>query len=77
MRLQTSNEYKGLADCFKKTVAKDGLKGLYRGIASPLVGVTPMFALSFWSYDVGQQLVYWGTPGRTSSKLSMTEYVKL
>lgn len=35
-------------DCAKQTIAKDGLFGLYKGMASPLVGVTPMFALSFW-----------------------------
>jgi solute carrier family 25 carnitine/acylcarnitine transporter 20/29 len=68
--LQTSNQYKGIVDCVKKT----GIRGLYRGIASPLVGVTPMFALSFWSYEVGQQLVYSFTPNRTSKELSMTEF---
>lgn len=68
--MQTSNEYKGIADCVKKT----GIRGLYRGIASPLVGVTPMFALSFWSYEVGQQLVYSFTPNRTSKELTMLEF---
>ena len=74
VRLQTSNQYKGLADCFKQTVAKEGIKGLYKGMASPLIGVTPMFALSFWSYDVGQQLVLSLTPRRTSKELSMVEF---
>lgn len=49
VRLQTSNNYKGLADCFRQTIAKDGLTALYRGMTAPLIGVTPMFALSFWS----------------------------
>jgi len=70
VRLQTSNQYTGIADCVRKT----GVSGLYRGIASPLVGVTPMFALSFWSYDVGQRLIYGLTPGRKTKELSMTEY---
>ncbi|KAL2913142.1 carnitine transporter [Polyrhizophydium stewartii] len=74
VRLQTSNQYKGLADCFRQTVAKDGLLGLYRGMGAPLVGVTPMFALSFWSYDVGQQLVYTFTPSRKSNELTMLEF---
>lgn len=74
MRLQTSNQYSGLVDCVKQTISKDGVRGLYRGMASPLLGVTPMFALSFWSYDVGQRLVYSVTPKRTSPKLSMTEF---
>lgn len=29
---------------------------MYRGMGPPLVGVTPIFALSFWSYDVGKKL---------------------
>lgn len=33
-----------------------------------------MFALSFWSYDVGQRLVYAATPNRTSKDLSMAEF---
>lgn len=68
--MQTSNQYSSILDCVRKT----GLTGLYRGIMSPLVGVTPMFALSFWSYDMGQKLVYTATPSRTSSKLSLWEY---
>ncbi|KAJ3408371.1 carnitine transporter [Chytridiales sp. JEL 0842] len=74
VRLQTSNQYKGLADCFKQTIAREGPFGLYKGITSPLVGVTPMFALSFWSYDVGQRLVWKFTPNRKSKDLSMTEF---
>ncbi|KAJ3393790.1 carnitine transporter [Lobulomyces angularis] len=74
VRLQTSNSYSGLIDCVKQTVAKDGLTGLYRGMTAPLIGVTPMFALSFFSYDMGQQLVYSLTPKRETKQLSMTEY---
>jgi solute carrier family 25 carnitine/acylcarnitine transporter 20/29 len=51
------------------------MSGLYRGIASPLVGVTPMFALSFWSYGMGQKAIYALTPGRSSTtELSLAEY---
>lgn len=32
----------------KKTLARDGPTGLYRGVVPPLLGVTPIFALSFW-----------------------------
>ena len=56
VRLQTSNEYTGIVDCVKKTVARDGPKGLYRGMAAPLVGVTPIFAVCFWGFEVGKQL---------------------
>ncbi|RKP03556.1 hypothetical protein CXG81DRAFT_9402 [Caulochytrium protostelioides] len=73
VRLQTSNQYSGLLDCLRQTVRRDGLLGVYRGMASPLIGVTPMFALSFWSYDVGQQIVYRATPNRSARNLSMYE----
>ncbi len=61
-----------MLDCLRKTIAKDGFRGLYKGMASPLVGVTPMFALSFWSYDLGQKLIVTGNGGR--KQLTMTEY---
>jgi solute carrier family 25 carnitine/acylcarnitine transporter 20/29 len=49
VRLQTSEGiYKNTADCFKQIVKKDGLFGLYRGMATPLASITPIFAVSFW-----------------------------
>jgi len=48
VRLQTSTQYKGALDCFKQTVAKEGIRGLYKGMLSPLIGITPVFAISFW-----------------------------
>ncbi|SCV05503.1 LANO_0H08922g1_1 [Lachancea nothofagi CBS 11611] len=51
------------------------LRGFYRGVIPPLVGVTPIFAVSFWGYDVGKRLVSWGSSPVTdiagsSSKLT-------
>ena len=60
VRMQTAEKgvYSGAMDVVKKTVAREGLrKGLYAGVSAPLVGVTPMFAVSFWGYDVGKGLV--------------------
>ena len=60
VRLQTAEKgvYTGAIDVVKKTVAREGLvRGLYAGVSAPLVGVTPMFAVSFWGYDVGKSLV--------------------
>ncbi|RMZ88273.1 hypothetical protein DV736_g4500, partial [Chaetothyriales sp. CBS 134916] len=60
VRLQTSDKgvYKGAIDCVRKTIAREGVgRGLYAGVSAPLVGVTPMFAVSFWGYGVGKQLV--------------------
>ncbi|KAK6885028.1 Mitochondrial carnitine carrier [Candida tropicalis] len=47
VRLQTGL-YKSSVQCVKETISKDGLRGLYRGVLPPLLGVTPMFAVSFW-----------------------------
>ena len=56
VRLQTGL-YKSSVECIKQTVVKDGLTGLYRGVLPPLIGVTPMFAVSFWGYDMGKKIV--------------------
>lgn len=56
VRLQTG-VYKTTAECLKGTLAKDGMLGFYRGVMPPLLGVTPMFAVSFWGYDQGKKLV--------------------
>lgn len=56
VRLQTG-VYQSTAECIKGTLAKDGLTGFYRGVMPPLLGVTPMFAVSFWGYDLGKKIV--------------------
>lgn len=56
VRLQTG-VYNTTTECLKGTLAKDGLRGFYRGVVPPLLGVTPMFAVSFWGYDMGKKLV--------------------
>ncbi|KAL7789524.1 mitochondrial carrier domain-containing protein [Trichoderma ceciliae] len=60
VRLQTAERgvYSSAIDVVRKSVARDGLRrGLYAGVSAPLVGVTPMFAVSFWGYDLGKQIV--------------------
>ncbi|KAL5000003.1 mitochondrial carrier domain-containing protein [Aspergillus recurvatus] len=60
VRMQTAAQgvYSGAIDVVKKTVAREGLvRGLYAGVSAPLVGVTPMFAVSFWGYDLGKTIV--------------------
>ncbi|GAB1521329.1 carnitine transporter [Rhizoctonia solani] len=74
-RLQTAPEgaYTGALDVVKKTLARDGVKGMYRGMGPPLAGVTPIFAISFWAYDLGKKTVYSATPDRKSQTLSLGE----
>lgn len=39
---------------FTTTFRQEGIRGLYRGVSAPLTAVTPMFAVSFWGYDMGE-----------------------
>ncbi|KAK0456643.1 hypothetical protein EV421DRAFT_1886917 [Armillaria borealis] len=74
-RLQTAPKgaYTGAFDVVKKTLAKDGFSGLYRGMVPPLLGVTPIFAVSFWAYDMSKLLIYAVTPNRKNQELSIGE----
>ncbi|KAJ3882684.1 mitochondrial carrier domain-containing protein [Lentinula edodes] len=58
-RLQTapSGTYTGAIDVVKKILVRDGVLGVYRGIVPPLLGVTPIFAVSFWAYDASKKLI--------------------
>ncbi|XP_043801182.1 congested-like trachea protein isoform X1 [Apis laboriosa] len=49
--------YNGTIDCAKKTIAKEGIRGLYKGMGAPLCGVAPIFAISFYGFGLGKQLV--------------------
>jgi len=60
-------------DVVRKTLARDGITGLYRGMVPPLLGVTPIFAISFWAYDTSKKLILSLTPKRSSQSLSITE----
>lgn len=33
-----------------------GVKGLYKGMAAPILGVTPMFAVCFFGFGLGKKL---------------------
>lgn len=74
-RIQTAapGVYSGALDVVKKTLARDGIMGMYRGMVPPLVGVTPIFAVSFWAYDAAKQLILTLTPKRSSQALSTAE----
>jgi len=48
--------YAGAIDCAKKTVSREGFRGLYKGMATPIVGVAPLYALCFFGFSVGKKL---------------------
>ncbi|CDK24465.1 unnamed protein product [Kuraishia capsulata CBS 1993] len=72
VRLQTGL-YKSTLECFKDTLKKDGPRGFYRGVLPPLLGVTPMFAVSFWGYDVGRRIVLYTSKQDASVPLSVAQ----
>ncbi|KAG0032224.1 hypothetical protein BGZ81_011403 [Podila clonocystis] len=50
-------QYKGGVDCFKQVVAKEGVRGLYRGIVPNLIGITPEKAIKLAVNDFARE--YW------------------
>jgi solute carrier family 25 (mitochondrial carnitine/acylcarnitine transporter), member 20/29 len=59
---------------FASTFREQGIRGLYRGVSAPLIAVTPIFAVSFWGYDVGKQIVArWSILPTTADDLTLTQ----
>ncbi|KAH9492040.1 hypothetical protein Btru_029350 [Bulinus truncatus] len=64
VRLQTmpkplpgqSPMYTGTFDCLAKTVRKEGFFGLYKGMAAPITGVAPIFAVCFLGFGIGKRI---------------------
>jgi len=60
VRLQTQSAtnpiYKGAWDCTSQTVKKEGVFALYKGMGAPLVGVAPIFAISFMGFGIGKKI---------------------
>lgn len=52
------NRFNGTLDCMRQTYSKEGLRGFYKGISSPLIGVTAVNAVCFFSYNQALQLYY-------------------
>ncbi|XP_031550349.1 mitochondrial carnitine/acylcarnitine carrier protein-like [Actinia tenebrosa] len=46
----------GTLDCALKTIRNEGFLGLYKGMGAPIVGVTPIFAICFWGFNMGKKL---------------------
>lgn len=48
-------QFEGLVDCAKKTIRNEGIRGLYKGMGTPLLFATPMCAVGFWSYGLARR----------------------
>lgn len=55
--MQTGGGSGSVFGMFMTTFRAEGVRGVYRGVSAPLIAVTPLFATSFWGYDMGQRLV--------------------
>ena len=55
--LATGNSTLSTTGMLRNIIQQEGLSGLYRGVASPLLAVTPAFAISFWSCDLAKTLI--------------------
>uniref|UniRef100_U5EY98 Putative solute carrier family 25 carnitine/acylcarnitine translocase n=1 Tax=Corethrella appendiculata TaxID=1370023 RepID=U5EY98_9DIPT len=62
--------YAGTYDCAKKTVQREGFKGLYKGMSAPITGVAPIFAMSFFGFGLGKRLQQ-KTPNEELSNLQL------
>ncbi|PKI85508.1 mitochondrial ornithine carrier protein [Malassezia vespertilionis] len=62
VRLQTqpmkpAPHYTGALDCFRKTIQREGVRGLFRGVSMPLCGATLENASLFFTYNQVQPLL--------------------
>ncbi|KAI0213103.1 Mitochondrial carnitine/acylcarnitine carrier protein [Lamellibrachia satsuma] len=48
--------YSGMLDCTKKMFLKEGIRGFYKGMGAPLMGIAPIFAVSFFGFNVGKAI---------------------
>jgi solute carrier family 25 carnitine/acylcarnitine transporter 20/29 len=57
----------------RQILAEGGLRGLYRGVSAPLAGVTPIFAINFWAYDVGKKIMRSATGAASDADLTLAQ----
>ena len=48
--------YTGTLDCAVKTIRREGVLGLYKGMGAPIIAVAPIFAMSFLGFGLGKRL---------------------
>ena len=59
MQTGTSGSSGSVFGMLGKIFRNEGVRGLYRGVSAPLVATSPMYAMSFWGYDMGKRGVNW------------------
>jgi len=64
-----------MIDCFKKTFAQEGLRGLYKGAMSPLAGAMAHNAGIFFFYGQSKKVVC-ANSGHTKDTMPLEDYFK-
>jgi len=62
-----------MVHCFKTTIAEEGLGGLYKGVQSPLIGLTFFNAIQFLSYGQTKTLLL--SFNKPDEPLSIKQYI--
>ncbi|ORY02644.1 mitochondrial carrier, partial [Basidiobolus meristosporus CBS 931.73] len=72
VRLQTQTKshalYRGTAHCFSSIVRYEGVRGLFKGMASPMAGVALVNALAFGVYESALNFQMQGSDGDATYK---------
>ncbi|KAF7493938.1 Mitochondrial carnitine/acylcarnitine carrier protein [Sarcoptes scabiei] len=64
---QKTPQYSGTFDCVRKILTDEGPRGFFKGMATPLVGITPLYSIAFFGYSLGKKLQ---TPDRETGRYS-------
>ncbi|KAF9437067.1 hypothetical protein BGZ76_002085 [Entomortierella beljakovae] len=65
-------QYRGGVDCFRQVVAKEGIRGLYRGMGPNLIGITPEKAIKLAVNDLSRE--YWAEKTKTTEDKLPIQY---
>ena len=52
-----SGQYRGMLDCIRQTVVKEGLRGLFRGLSPGLTKAVATTSINFWLYEYCCQVI--------------------
>ena len=52
LALGTTGQYRGMADCCRQILQREGPRGLYRGLTPSLVGIIPYAGIDLAVYEV-------------------------
>lgn len=56
VKVKVQTEDTSVLRVVKDILRTHGVRGFYRGVSAPLIGITPIFAICFWGYDLGAQI---------------------